>query len=64
MEVLKHKLGRAGAVVPIRIIFNGTVRGEGLATPADAGQRRVPFGNQTCVLYNPTLKSGRAEKHG
>jgi recombination protein RecA len=30
VEVLKHKLGRAGAVVPIRIVFNGTVRGEGL----------------------------------
>ena len=30
VEILKHKLGRAGAVVPIRIIFNGTVRGEGL----------------------------------
>ena len=29
-EVLKHKLGRAGAVVPIRITLNGTVRGEGL----------------------------------
>ena len=30
VEVLKHKLGRAGAVVSIRIVFNGTVRGEGL----------------------------------
>ncbi len=30
VEVLKHKLGRAGAVVPIRISFNGTVRGDGL----------------------------------
>ena len=33
VEILKHKLGRAGAVVPIRITFdgaNGTVRGEGL----------------------------------
>ena len=29
-EVLKHKLGRAGAVVPIRIVFNGTVRGADL----------------------------------
>ena len=28
VEVLKYKLGRAGAVVPIRISFNGTVRGE------------------------------------
>jgi len=30
VEVLKHKLGRAGALVPIRITFNGTVRGDGL----------------------------------
>lgn len=30
VAVLKHKLGRAGAVAPIRITFNGTVRGEGL----------------------------------
>jgi recombination protein RecA len=30
VEVLKHKLGRAGALVPIRIVFNGTVRGKGL----------------------------------
>jgi recombination protein RecA len=30
VEVVKHKLGRAGAVVSIRIVFNGTVRGEGL----------------------------------
>jgi recombination protein RecA len=30
VEILKHKLGRAGAVVPIRITFNGTVRGDGL----------------------------------
>ncbi|MCX6029394.1 MAG: hypothetical protein NT169_08840 [Chloroflexi bacterium] len=30
VEILKHKLGRAGAVVPLRITFNGTVRGEGL----------------------------------
>ncbi len=30
VEVIKHKLGRAGALIPIRIIFNGTVRGEGL----------------------------------
>jgi hypothetical protein len=25
--ITKHKLGRAGATVPIRITFNGTVRG-------------------------------------
>jgi recombination protein RecA len=30
VEIVKHKLGRAGAVTPIRIIFNETVRGEGL----------------------------------
>ena len=30
VEIVKHKLGRAGAVTPIRITFNGTVRGEGL----------------------------------
>jgi len=30
VEILKHRLGRAGAVVPLRIVFNGTVRGEGL----------------------------------
>ncbi len=30
VTVVKHKLGRAGAVAPIRITFNGTVRGEGL----------------------------------
>jgi len=30
VEILKHKLGKAGAVVPLRIIFNGTVRGGGL----------------------------------
>lgn len=30
VAMLKHKLGRAGAVAPIRITFNGTVRGEGL----------------------------------
>jgi len=30
VEILKHKLGRAGAVVPLRILFNGTVRGAGL----------------------------------
>jgi recombination protein RecA len=30
VEILKHKLGRAGAIVPIRITFNGTVRGDGL----------------------------------
>ncbi len=30
VAILKHKLGQAGAVVPIRITFNGTVRGEGL----------------------------------
>jgi recombination protein RecA len=29
-EILKHKLGRAGARIPIRITFNGTVRGDGL----------------------------------
>lgn len=28
--IVKHKLGQAGAVAPIRITFNGTVRGEGL----------------------------------
>jgi recombination protein RecA len=30
VEILKHKLGRTGATVAIRIVFNGTVRGEGL----------------------------------
>jgi recombination protein RecA len=30
VEILKHKLGQAGARVPIRITFNGTVRGDGL----------------------------------
>ena len=30
VALVKHKLGRAGAVVPLRITFNGTVRGEGL----------------------------------
>ncbi len=30
VKVLKHKLGRAGAAVIIRIAFNGTVRGRGL----------------------------------
>lgn len=30
VEIVKHKLGRAGPVTPIRITFNGTVRGEGL----------------------------------
>jgi hypothetical protein len=30
VEILKHRLGRAGALVPIRITFNGTVRGDGL----------------------------------
>ena len=30
VAILKHKLGQAGAVVPIRIVFNGTVRGAGL----------------------------------
>jgi len=30
VEILKHKLGKAGVVTPIRITFNGTVRGEGL----------------------------------
>jgi recombination protein RecA len=29
VEILKHKLGQAGAVVPLRIVFNGTVRGAG-----------------------------------
>ncbi len=28
VALLKHKLGQAGAVVPLRITFNGTVRGE------------------------------------
>jgi recombination protein RecA len=30
VEILKHKLGCAGTLVPIRITFNGTVRGDGL----------------------------------
>jgi recombination protein RecA len=30
VEILKNRLGRVGARVPIRIIFNGTVRGDGL----------------------------------
>lgn len=30
VEIVKHRLGRAGAVIPIRIVFNGTVRGAGL----------------------------------
>ena len=30
VEILKHRLGRAGATVPLRIVFNGTVRGAGL----------------------------------
>jgi recombination protein RecA len=30
VEISKHKLGRAGAVVPLQITFNGTVRGAGL----------------------------------
>jgi len=30
VEIAKHKLGRAGAVVPLRIAFNGTVRGAGM----------------------------------
>jgi recombination protein RecA len=30
VEVLKNRLGRAGIRVPIRIVFNGTVRGDGL----------------------------------
>ena len=30
VAILKHKLGQAGAVVPLRITFNGTVRGDGL----------------------------------
>jgi recombination protein RecA len=28
VEILKHKLRRAGALIPIRITFNGTVRGD------------------------------------
>ena len=30
VEILKHRQGKAGAVVPIRIVFNGTVHGIGL----------------------------------
>jgi len=30
VEILKHKLGQAGAAVPIRITFDGTVNGTGL----------------------------------
>jgi recombination protein RecA len=30
VKVLKHKLGRAGAEVPLRIVFDGTLRGDGL----------------------------------
>lgn len=30
VQILKNKIGRSGIVVPIRIIFNGTVRGKGL----------------------------------
>lgn len=30
VEILKHRQGRAGAVVPLHIVFNGTVRGAGL----------------------------------
>jgi recombination protein RecA len=30
VEIVKHRLGQAGAVIPIRIVFNGTVRGAGL----------------------------------
>ena len=30
VEILKHRHGRSGARIPIRIIFNGTVRGDGL----------------------------------
>jgi recombination protein RecA len=30
VEIVKNRLGRAGAAVPIRIVFNGTVRGDGL----------------------------------
>jgi RecA/RadA recombinase len=30
VEILKHRQGKAGTVVPIRIVFNGTVRGAGL----------------------------------
>jgi recombination protein RecA len=30
VKILKNKLGRSGAVVPVRITFNGTVRGDGL----------------------------------
>ena len=30
VEILKHRQGKAGAVVPLRIVFNGTVHGSGL----------------------------------
>jgi recombination protein RecA len=30
VEVVKNRLGRAGAIIPLRITINGTVRGEGL----------------------------------
>jgi recombination protein RecA len=30
VEIVKHRLGQAGAVIPLRIVFNGTVRGAGL----------------------------------
>jgi recombination protein RecA len=30
VEILKNRPGRAGAVIPLRITFNGTVRGDGL----------------------------------
>lgn len=30
VQILKNKIGRSGIVVPIRITFNGTVRGDGL----------------------------------
>lgn len=30
VQILKNKIGRSGIVVPIRIIFNGTVRSHGL----------------------------------
>jgi recombination protein RecA len=30
VQILKNKLGQAGTVVPLRITFNGTVRGSGL----------------------------------
>jgi len=30
VAIIKYRLGQAGAVIPIRIVFNGTVRGAGL----------------------------------